>query len=49
MDDGKNKDGHEGHDHAEGEMDCCLSETPVGEDEATRDEELPPATGGVEE
>lgn len=48
MDDGKNKGGHEGHDHAEGE-DCCLSESPVAEHEATPDEDLPPATGGVED
>lgn len=48
MDNGKKDDGHEHHDHAEGE-DCCLSGSPVGEDEATRDEDLPPATGGVEE
>ena len=48
MDNGKNEDGHEGHDHAEGE-DCCLSQIPVTDHEATRDEDLPPASGGVEE
>lgn len=49
MDNGKQDDGHEHHDHAEGDMDCCLSDIPLGDDEATRDEDLPPATGGVEE
>lgn len=49
MDNGEKEDGHEGHDHAEGDLDCCLSDIPLGEDEATRDEDLPPTTGGVEE
>lgn len=37
--------GRRDDDHAE--ADACLAHAPVSDDEATEDDHLPPATGGV--